>query len=152
MLRRQPGIAGMMQRVYRWIQPHVSMGVVGVLLDEQNEHVLLVEHLFHALHPWGLPGGWMDRGEEPARTIEREFAEETGLCIRAIYPLVVRRSPEMGAHIDVAYRCVLDGSGPQAIHLDKHELISYRWTALDDLPPMVSLHYVAIQAALQRQM
>jgi 8-oxo-dGTP diphosphatase len=141
-----------MQRVYRLFQPRVSMGVVGVLLDAQNEHVLLVEHVFHGYRPWGLPGGWMDRDEEPAHTVEREFAEETGLRVCALYPLIVQRAHSMGAHMDVVYRCVLDGDS-QTIRLSR-ELLNYRWTPLDDLPPMVSLHVVGIQAArdaIQRQ-
>ena len=30
-----------------------------------------------------LPGGALDRGESPGRAMEREFAEETGLSVRA---------------------------------------------------------------------
>ena len=62
------------------------VGVIGVLLDEIGERVLLVEHIFHTFRPWGLPGGWIARGEDPARTAEREYREETGLHVRAVTP------------------------------------------------------------------
>jgi len=32
---------------------------------------------------WHLPGGGIDPGEQPAETLAREFAEETGLTLRA---------------------------------------------------------------------
>lgn len=38
---------------------------------------------------WSLPGGGIDHGEHPDRTIIREFAEETGLEVRLLRPRVV---------------------------------------------------------------
>lgn len=36
---------------------------------------------------WEFPGGVMEAGESPSQTVVREFAEETGLCVRAVSPL-----------------------------------------------------------------
>lgn len=39
----------------------------------------------HGEGTWSVPGGWVDRGEDPATTITREVWEEVGLTIS--YPL-----------------------------------------------------------------
>jgi ADP-ribose pyrophosphatase YjhB (NUDIX family) len=127
----------------RLVQPHFTVGVVGVLLDDSGERVLLVEHVFHSKHPWGLPGGWINRDEDPAQTVEREFFEETGLRVRAVRPLVVERASGMRRHIDMIFLCVLDGE-QQAIRLS-NELLGYRWVPLDDLPPLVAFQRRVIE-------
>ncbi|MBN1565307.1 MAG: NUDIX hydrolase [Anaerolineae bacterium] len=148
LLRRFPWLGTLIQRVMRLVQPHFTAGAVGVLLDESQTRVLLVEHVFHTRTPWGLPGGWMDRGEDPAQTVEREFYEETGLKVRAVQPLLIQRS-RLHGHMDIAFYCVLDagaGYDSQAIRLSG-ELISWDWVALDDLPPLAAYTRQTIQTA-----
>ncbi len=146
LLRRYPWTGMALQRIVRLVQPRFSCGVVGVLLDADRARVLLVEHVYHGRTPWGLPGGWMDRDEDPARTVEREFAEETGLRVRAVRPLLVVLGMKWRRHLDVVFLVEQDGAS-QTIRLCD-ELLSYRWAAPDDLPPLVALHYQAIALAL----
>ncbi len=148
LLQRVPAAGHLVQAVYRLAQPRFSVGVVGIVLDPSGERVLLVEHLFHPHRPWGLPGGWMARGEDPARTAEREIYEETGLRVRAVRPILVLRAPRMRGHLDLVYLCEPE-DGPQAIRLS-HELLGYRWASLDALPPLVAFHELAL-AALRRE-
>ena len=145
-LRRMPWAAHVLRVAVRMVQPRVTLGVVGVLLDADRAHVLLVEHVFHPQHPWGLPGGWMNRGEDPAQTIVREFAEETGLRVHPERLLLTQRSVDYRQHIDVVYLCALDGA-EQTVRLDPNELLAYRWVAPADLPPLIRLHQQGIQAA-----
>jgi ADP-ribose pyrophosphatase YjhB (NUDIX family) len=144
-LRRYPWSVQVIQRGYRLLQPRFSVGAVGVLLDAPGERVLLVEHVFHVRWPWGLPGGWMARGEDPAETVEREFREETGLRVRAVRPLLVQRTPEYWSHMDVVYLCAPDGAD-QTIRLSS-ELLNYCWAARDALPPLLAVHEAAILLA-----
>lgn len=149
-LQRIPGSGPLLQRMMRLVQPRFSMGVAGVLLDETRSRVLLVEHIFHPKNPWGLPGGWIDRGEDPAQTIVREMWEEVGLRVRTERPLLVQRAPTVSGLMDVAYLCALDGAGQNVVL--NNELLDFRWAALDeldDLPRMVDFHYAAIAAACQ---
>lgn len=147
LLRRYPALGMTLQRAVRLFQPRFTAGVVGVLCDPQGERVLLVEHVYHAHTPWGLPGGWMDRDEDPAHTVEREFAEETGLQVRAVRPLLVVLGTKWRRHLDIVF-LVEPVQTDQPIRLC-NELLSYRWASLDDLPPIVSLHRRAIALALQ---
>ena len=149
MYRRYPWLGRMTQRGMRLIQPRFTVGAVGVLLDASGERVLLVEHVFHAVRPWGLPGGWINRREDPSHAVEREFHEETGLRVRAVRPLVVRLSRNMRGHMDLVYLCVLDGER-EPIRLSQ-ELLAYRWTPLDDLPPLGDDQLRAIQAAREAE-
>jgi ADP-ribose pyrophosphatase YjhB (NUDIX family) len=143
--QRYPLLGRMTQRGMRLIQPRFTVGAVGVLLDASGEHVLLVEHVFHAVTPWGLPGGWINRNEVPSHTVEREFYEETGLRVQAVRPLVVQLAGNIRGHMDLIFLCEPDGErGP--IRLSK-ELLAYRWTPLDDLPKLGDDQEAAIQAA-----
>jgi hypothetical protein len=65
--------------------------------------------------------------------------------VRAVRPLVVRLARDMRGHMDLIYLCVLDGER-EPIRLSK-ELLAYRWTPLDDLPPLGNDQQTAIQAA-----
>lgn len=135
----------MIEQVFRLWQPRFTVGVVGVLLDQTGERVFLVEHVFHTHKPWGLPGGWIDRREEPARTAEREFLEETGLRVRAIRPLIVRLGDRRRGHMDLVYLMAFENS-EQSVQLSR-ELVSYRWTPCDALPPLADFHLAGIRAA-----
>lgn len=147
LLRRHPWAGAALQRAVRLVQPRFTCGVVGVLLDAERTRVLLVEHVYHGRTPWGLPGGWIARDENPARTVEREFAEETGLRVRAVRPLLVVLGTHWRRHLDVVFLLEQDGAD-QAIRLCD-ELLSFRWAAPDDLPPVVALHQRAIALALE---
>ncbi len=160
LLRRFPWTGKLLQWGVRLVQPRFTLGVIGVLLDAPQDalqdapldapldapqmRVLLVEHVFHTRHPWGLPGGWMNRGEDPAQTVEREFYEETGLKVRAVHPLVIQRG-WWSHHMDVVFLCVLDG-GDQQVRLNG-ELLGWDWFPVHALPPLAALHRNAIQMA-----
>jgi 8-oxo-dGTP diphosphatase len=129
----------------RLIQPRFTMGAVGVLLDATGTRVLLVEHVFHARKPWGLPGGWINRGEDPGQTVEREFYEETGLRVRAIQPVLIERG-RLDSHMEVVFLVRLDGAD-QRVRLSD-ELLHWGWVPIDDLQLLADLQEQAIRAAV----
>lgn len=141
-IRRAPWIAITARWFYRLLQARFSAGVVAVILNERGE-VLLVEHVFHPYHPWGLPGGWVDRREDPANTLLRELREELELRIEVGPVLLVK--VEHGNHIDMAYLC--QQAGP--VGALSSELLGYRWQRPDDLPRLQPFHLRAVQRALE---
>ena len=129
------------QGLWRWTRPRFSLGAVGIVFNERGE-LLLVEHVFHPYHPWGLPGGWVERGEAPQDAVRRELREELELDVE-VGPVV---SAELGfsRHLDLAYLCVpLNTVGRLC-----NEIVDYRWMSVDDLPKLHRFHQRAVQAAV----
>lgn len=127
--------------VWRLSRPHFTAGAIAVLFNVRGE-VLLVEHVYHVPPRWGLPGGYVDRGEDPQDTICRELHEELGLTATVVRVAAVTRSTS--SHLDIAYLCRSDSVVEQICD----ELLAYRWTPPDQLPEIRPFHRQAIQAAL----
>ena len=95
------------QRVILWLSnTHFVVGAV-VLVRDGNGRILVARHTYRRGAPWGLPGGWVRRGESPAETIVRELREETALDVEITHPLTVRT--ESPAHMTVIYGARLIG-------------------------------------------
>jgi 8-oxo-dGTP diphosphatase len=131
-----------MRFVLQLTQPRFTAGVVGVVLNVKGE-VLLVEHVFHPRTPWGLPGGWMERGESPARALCRELQEETGVQVTVSHPLLIDTGYYYRTHLDIAYLCHAQNDVREL----SSELLDYRWASLDDLPSLLPFHQAAALAA-----
>ncbi|MEW5959629.1 MAG: NUDIX hydrolase [Chloroflexota bacterium] len=71
----------------RLLVPRQHVGAVGAVFNEQGQ-VLLVKHVFRPFYPWGLPGGWLERGEDPVQAVQRECQEELGLRVEVKQLLV----------------------------------------------------------------
>ena len=128
-------------RVFSRAQARYTVGVAAVILDDDGR-VLLVEHAYHPRLPWGLPGGWLDGDEEPAAAIARELKEELQLHAQVIR--VAYAAKTVPNHIDLAFQCeALSQVGELS-----HELLAYRWCALDQLPDIKGFHRRSIEAVL----
>ena len=62
-------------KLYWWVRRPITLGVKGVLLDDQGR-VLLVRHTYQP--GWHLPGGGVRRKEGLCEAAIREVWEETG--------------------------------------------------------------------------
>lgn len=60
--------------------PRFLIGTMALIRDERGR-VLILEHTYRRRNPWGLPGGYLQAGEEPDQGLVREVEEETGLRI-----------------------------------------------------------------------
>jgi ADP-ribose pyrophosphatase YjhB (NUDIX family) len=143
-VRKMPWTVVLARNIWRLGQAKFSAGVVGVVFDDQDR-VLLVEHVFHPYVPWGLPGGWVDRRESPADAIQRELKEELRLDAQVISILLIDLYE--GNHLDFAYLCRVDGQVGQL----SRELLNYGWYDPNDLPRLPKFHYQAIQYALEQR-
>lgn len=141
-LQKAPWIVRLGRIVWRLKQPKFTAGVVGVVFNSKNE-VLLVEHVFHPYSPWGLPGGWMDRGENPDETIAREMKEELQLIVH-VGPLVMAEV-NFANHLDFAFLCFSDCQVGQL----SRELLGHTWCPINQLPRLQRFHYNAIHGAIR---
>lgn len=139
-IRRIPKLMLIPYYIYRFFQPKYSVGVVGIVINEQRE-ILLVEHVFHPKLPWGLPGGWIGLNEDPSEAVVREFAEELDLTVAIDHLLLMRRTQYN--HLDVAYLCQAQSN----IGTVSYELLRYDWFSQDKLPSLHTFHTDAIKKA-----
>lgn len=109
------------------LMPKVSVGVCAVVEDSAGR-ILVVRHLCRR-QPWGLPGGFLRRGEPPASALQRELREELG--VRSIVgQLIFAETDETGRHLTLYYRAFLSGSPT----VDGVELGGYRYEPVHELP------------------
>lgn len=122
--------------------PKVGVGVVVV----ENGALLLVRR---AMDPergkWGLPAGFVDRGEDPQMTAARETREETGLLVAIGDVIDVFFNPpsQGGANIFILYQARQVGGDLQA----GDDADAAGFFALDQLP---ELAFASTRAAVAR--
>lgn len=138
-----PGMGYIMQVAIALVVPRHRIGVSLVTFNEQKQ-VLLLRHVFHPHLPWGLPGGWLNRNEDPARGGLRELREETGLTARLGPVLHISRNNHP-PHLNIAYLAYLY---PGTMTLSG-EIFEAAWFAPDKLPPLFPFVYQAIETAVQ---
>jgi 8-oxo-dGTP diphosphatase len=143
LLKRAPWTGYVVQRLWRMWQPWVTVGAVGAVFNDQGQ-LLIVEHVFHPIFPWGLPGGWMAWNEDPEETVRREIYEETTLRIDVLKPLRVEYAPHVARHLDIAYLCY----APHGHIRLSSELLAYQWIDPLHAPPMADFHTRVVDAAL----
>ncbi len=143
LLKRAPWTGYAAQWLWRRWQPWVTVGVIGAVFNGEGR-LLVVEHVFHPILPWGLPGGWMTRNENPEDTVRREVVEETGLQVEVVKPLLLENAPSLPRHLDVAYLCYVTAG---EIRLSG-ELLAYQWVDPLQAPPMPDFHARTAKAGL----
>ncbi|GJM37069.1 MAG: hypothetical protein DHS20C19_04360 [Acidimicrobiales bacterium] len=115
----------------RALRPSWTAGAVAVLQREDGRF-LFVKPVYRK--GWTLPGGLVDRGEDPGTAVVREMGEEVGATVRlAGDPMVIIDSTYR--RLETAYRVELvDGIDPDSLVVTTPELDGIRWHAADDLP------------------
>src|SRR6266542_782590 len=51
----------------------------GAVITDPNGRVLLLKHRFRPGTGWGMPGGFIEAGEQPEEAVRRELREDGGL-------------------------------------------------------------------------
>ncbi|KAM4040078.1 8-oxo-dGDP phosphatase NUDT18 [Anomaloglossus baeobatrachus] len=71
------------------LRHNVCYIVMGILLNEQNEVLMMQEAKAECYGKWYLPAGRLERGESLVEGLRREVTEETGLLCQPLTLLVV---------------------------------------------------------------
>jgi 8-oxo-dGTP diphosphatase len=116
-------------RMVLWaVNPKFNVGAVGLFFTPDGR-VLVLKHVYRHSYPWGLPGGYLARGETAEAGILRELLEETALTAVIERTLCVedvdawQREVVFVGRVDPA----------QTLRLN-HEIETAAYVAVDQLP------------------
>lgn len=143
---RWPLMQRLMMMGIRSTVPRHRIGIAVVALDDQNR-ILMLEHVFHPYVSWGLPGGWLDSGESPRSGAVRELREETGFSARVGPVLNVSRQHDPES-VNMTFLAT-DVHGTLKL---SEEILDARWFTKDELPtPLLPFTRQAIQMAIEQR-
>ena len=133
----------------RLLAPRQRVGVALVVRNDAG-NVLMLRHVFHPHVPWGLPGGWLKRNEDPVIGALRELREETGLHA-VVGPVVHVSYDPKPPHIGLAYLAYANGA--EALNAPLRlsgEILEAAWFPPRALPqPLLPFVAAAIAAAVR---
>lgn len=117
----------------RWLSPSFTVGSICVI-ERPDGHILLIRHAYR--QRWGIPGGLLQRREDPADGARREVLEEVGLPIEleGEPAVVVDAVPQ---RVDLVFR-----AKPVSLEALGHmrpcspEIVEARWFSPDALPEL----------------
>lgn len=115
----------------RRLQASFTASAAGVITNEQGQ-VLLLNHVLRPVSGWGLPGGFLNAGEQPEAAFRREILEETGLELKDIR---LERIRTMQRHMEIIFAAT--GVGEASVK--SREITELGWFDVENMPPEMSL-------------
>ena len=109
MWRRTP--ASLKKWAVRFTQARFTV-TVGAIVIGHAGRVLLLHHRFRPGSGWGIPGGFVEEGEQPEAALRRELREEVGLEIQDL-KLFTTRAFKKPQQIEIVFRCQALGETEQ---------------------------------------
>jgi mutator protein MutT len=101
----------------------------GALIFNNEGKVLLLKHRFRAGSGWGIPGGFLEVGEQPEEAMRRELREEIGLEVEQV-EILTSRSFKKPRQVEILFRCRADADvKPLTIEVERAE-----WFSVHALP------------------
>lgn len=113
-------------RLIRATQSKFTVSVAAIVTNPEQK-VLLLDHVLRPGSGWGIPGGFIEPGEQPSDAIVRELLEETGLEIRDPKMVRVRTIKN---HVEILFRGTCSGGG----EILSREIKGLGWFSVDEMP------------------
>jgi len=135
-----------MARVWRALPPRIrrwSMRATqarftvtaGALIFNDAGEILLLKHRFRAGSGWGIPGGFLEHGEQPEQALRRELREEIGLEVNQV-EIFTARSFRKPRQVEILFRCRTNTAGTQGAQVKSQtmEVERAEWFSVRNLP------------------
>ena len=125
-------------RVRRWsmraTQARFTV-TAGALIFNDAGQILLLKHRFRAGSGWGIPGGFLEIGEQPEQALRRELREEIGLEVSHV-EIFTARSFKRPRQVEILFRCRPSSQGSQAAQIKPltMEVERAEWFSVQNLP------------------
>jgi NADH pyrophosphatase NudC (nudix superfamily) len=103
------------------------------MLFDADGRILLLEHVFRADRGWGMPGGFIAKGEQPEEALRRELREEASIEIADVRFLFSRTLRKL-KQVELYFLARVVGDPIPS----SFEIKQAKWFALTDLPPDLS--------------
>ena len=116
----------MRRTIVRVMEPSFTVSAAAIITNREGK-VLLLDHVIRPKSGWGLPGGFLEHGEQPEEGIRREIMEETRLELSDLRMFRVRT---LGSHLEILFRASADGTP----RLDGQEIKGFGWFHARELP------------------
>ena len=118
-----------MRRWYvRTTNTRFTVTAAGIVCNREGK-VLLIKHRFRSGSGWGIPGGFLETGEQPEAALRRELREEIGLEVEEARLFAVRTFKRQ-QQIEVVFLANASGDmHPKSIEVERVE-----WFPLNSLP------------------
>ena len=117
--------------VTRLFETSFTVSAAAVVTNADGK-VLLLDHLLRPASGWGLPGGFVNAGEQPDDAVKREVKEETGIDLANVRLLRVRT---LKRHIEIIFTA--RGIGEPAVQ--SREITDARWFHVNEMPGEMAL-------------
>jgi 8-oxo-dGTP diphosphatase len=101
----------------------------GVVIIDARGRVLLLKHRFRPGMGWGIPGGFLETGEQPAEALRRELREEVGLEVENL-KLLTTRAFKKPRQVEIVFTARAVGDPDQL----GFEIQKADWFSPDELP------------------
>ncbi len=113
-------------KIVRVTQQKFTVSAAAIIINE-NREILLLDHIFRSASSWGVPGGFLNSGEQPEEAVRREIREETGLELHNIEMFRVRT---IHRHIEILFRARAIGKA----EVKSSEIKEAAWFQIDKIP------------------
>jgi 8-oxo-dGTP diphosphatase len=101
----------------------------GAVVVDDHGRVLLLKHRFRGGSGWGIPGGFVEVGEQPHDAVKRELCEEVGLNVTDVQIIAARGFSHI-KQVEILFKCRAQGDADPR----SGEIKTAEWFSLDSLP------------------
>lgn len=112
----------------RFSHPRFAV-TAGAVITDASGRVLLLKHRFRPGAGWGMPGGFIEAGEQPEEALRRELCEEVGLEVEKL-KLFTTRTFKTPNQVEIVFTARAVGDTNQL----SFEIQKAAWFSPNDLP------------------
>ena len=119
-----------------WLTQTRFTVTAGAVVCDERGRVLLLKHTLRKGSGWGIPGGFIARGEQPHDGVRREVREETGLELDTV-EIAFARTLGHVRQVEIVFRATAQSDA--LARLKKNfEVERAEWFSPDSLPEALS--------------